>query len=283
MLRPQNMQKILVLCSFLALPAAIGLAQPAQAATLTLNANNVTNPLVDDGIATGAGTFGLAPAPGSQPSGTFVTRTTTPVNGQSITYSFTHINFPTSGLANFIADTAGKSAFILENPAGQNGAVATTWGADSGAGSTKGLNAILFDFSASNVPVRQFGINLLDFEGGDQGLTVSSTGGVPARVVAYDSSGAIVFNQQFTNPSGVFGKDGVLPVTFSSEATDAAISRLLFAVGDDDSNGDGTTERWAFSGATFNSLRSNSVPTPALLPGLIALAAGARRRWKAAQ
>jgi hypothetical protein len=283
MLRPQNTQKSLFCLSMLVAAAAVGVALPAQAATLTIGANNVTNPLVDDGIATGAGTFGLAPATGSQSSGTFVTRTTTPVNGQSITYSFTHINFPTSGLADFATDTASKSAFTLENPAGQNGAVATTWGADSGVGSTKGLNAILFDFSASNIPVRQFGINLLDFEGGDQGIVASNTGGVPARVVAYDSSGAIVFNQQFTNPSGVFGKGGVLPVTFSSEATDPAISRLLFAVGDDDLNDTGTTERWAFAGATFNSLRTNSVPTPALLPGLVAVVAGARRRWKAAQ
>jgi hypothetical protein len=282
MVRIQKSPQLIVCATLLGLPVVIALAAPAQAATLTIGANNVINPLVDDGIATGAGTFGLAPAPGPQPAGTVVTRTTTPVNGQSITYSFTHVNFPAAGPTNFAADTANKSAFKIDKLAEQGTAKATTWGADSDTGGN-GLNAILFDFSASNVAVRQFGINLLDFEGGDKGLITPNKGGIPARVVAYDKNDAIVFNQQFTNPSGVLGKGGVLPVTFSSDATDPAISRLLFAVGDDDFNDSGILERWAFTGATFNSLRTNSVPTPALLPGLIALAAGARRRSKAAQ
>jgi hypothetical protein len=281
MLRPPNMQKSFVWLSLLALSTTIGVALPAQAATLTIGVNNVVNPLVDDGIATGVGTFGLAPASATVASGTFVTRTTTPVNGQSISYAFTHVNFPVSDPIDFATDTQNKSAFRIENPVGQNAATATTWGADSNAGGN-GLNAILFDFSASNVPVRQFGVTLLDFEGGDQGLGVSNAAGIPARVVAYDSNGTIVFNQQFTNPSGVFGKNGVLPITFSSDANDAAISRLLFAVGDDNFDGLGTRQRWAFAAPTFNSLSAESVPTPALLPGLVAIIAGARRRWKVA-
>jgi hypothetical protein len=280
MLRPLNIQKSLFCLSILAMP--VGFALPVEAATFTAGANNVTNPLVDDGISTGAGRFGAAPITGSQTAGTFVTRTTAPVNGQSITYSFTHINFPTSGPTGFTTDTANKSAFMIEDPAAQDGAIATTWGADSGTGSPAGLNAILFDFSASSTPVRQFGVNLLDFEGGDQGLVAQHTGGLPARVIAYDDSGAIVFNQQFINPQGAFGNGQVLPVTFSSDATDPAISRLLFVVGDDALNGKGKTEQWAFSGATFNSLEVESVPTPALLPGLVAIVAGARRRQKAA-
>jgi hypothetical protein len=62
MLRPQNMQKSLVWCALLALPAVIGLAQPAQAATFTsqfLSGSAVGNEVLNlpsPGQALGGGT-----------------------------------------------------------------------------------------------------------------------------------------------------------------------------------------------------------------------------------
>jgi hypothetical protein len=326
MLRPQNMQKSLVRCALLALPAAIGLAQPAQAATFT----NVQ--FLTDSTA-GTEVLNLA-SPGQ-------VLTSTPVQYNTIN--------DTTG-AKLTTDNGDAKDFTLSGSS-TTGALGKTRAVVGATGASTPLTAvdsgrIGFQHSYTNAPTGnnpgtiESNIFTLLF---NSNLTVTNASfnfsSLNTRGIAWEYSVLQFLDPSgnpfsaLTNPGWTLGaasQYGVGPTAGFSGAAGignfiAASKGTVIDVGTNQSaNGaNGTNDsigalnyavvgltpgtqiggvRWTtyledvrgtgnestnFTSSlldfTISGQTAEAVPTPALLPGLLALAAGVRRRWKTAQ
>jgi hypothetical protein len=266
MLRPLNLQKSLFCLSMLVASVAVGVA-PAQAAFLftsttqdAFNANaGATQDLLDDGS---NAIFGVQPfaADANQ---------TAPLTRGTGAYQYT--------LADVLFNAANPLASTMDSyryeagPGGGNGvgqvvnSSPAVWGIDSNVAnaSEKGLNALRVTFAN---PVSAFGVELFDFESGP-------ASGAIAKILAY-SNGNQVFQQNLPDGSsakyfaGLVGTNGT---TFDT---------ILYVLGGTSASSASSNE---YAAGNFSFGEAKRVPTPALLPGLVALIAGARRRSKAAQ
>jgi hypothetical protein len=266
MLRPRNFQKSLFCLSMLVASVSVGVA-PAQAAFLftsttkdAFNANaGVTQDLLDDGS---NAIFGAQPLAADANQTVALTRGT-----GAYQYMIADVLF---NAANPLASTLDSYSYEA-GPSGGNGvgqvvnSSPAVWGIDSnvvGASETS-INALKVTFANQ---VNAFGVELFDFESG--------VGSTIAKVLAY-SNGNQVFQQDLPDGDGAkyfAGLVGTNGMTFDT---------LIYALGGKTVAAANSNE-YAAGNFSFGE-PTNSVPTPALLPGLMALAAGARRRWKAAQ
>jgi hypothetical protein len=261
-----KIEKIVIIAAVSAIMPFVALA-PAQAAFLfttstkdAFNANaGATQDLLDDGS---NAIFGAQPFAADANQTTPLTRGT-----GAYQYTLADVLF---NAANPLASTTDSYRYEA-GPGGGNGvgqvvnSSPAVWGIDSNVANAteKGLNALRVTFAN---PVSAFGLELFDFESGP-------ASGAIAKILAY-SNGNQVFQQDLPDGSsakyfaGLVGTNGT---TFDT---------ILYVLG-------GTSAKTAnsneYAAGNFSFGESKRVPTPALLPGLIALAAGARRRSKAAQ
>jgi hypothetical protein len=269
MLRPLNLQKSLFCLSMLVASVAVGVA-PAQAAFLftsttkdAFNANaGATQDLLDDGS---NAIFG------AQPFSVNANQTTPLTRGSgAYQYTLTDILFNAANpLASPMDSYSYEARISSSNGVGQvvnsNPAV---WGIDSNVvgASERGVNALKVTFANQ---VSAFGVELFDFESGPSAIAPNAI----AQVLAY-SNGTQIFQQNLADGNnvkyfaGLVGTDGM---TFDT---------ILYVLGGTSANPAIGNE---YAAGNFSFGESKRVPTPALLPGLVALVVGARRRWKTAQ
>jgi hypothetical protein len=274
MLRFQNSPKLIVCSTLLALPVAIGLALPAQAAFLfttttkdAFNANaGATQDLLDDGS---NAIFG------AQPFGADVLNQTAPLTrgaGGAYQYTLADVLF---NATDPLASTPDSYSYEA-GPSGGNGvgqvvnSSPAVWGIDSNVvgASEGGINALKVTFAKQ---VSAFGVELFDFESAP--APAPGVTGVIAQVIAY-SNGNQVFRQDLADGDGAkyfAGLVGTNGMTFDT---------LIYALGGKTTSAAKSNE---YAAGNFSFGEPEHVPTPALLPGLVAVVAGARRRWKAAQ
>jgi hypothetical protein len=326
MLRPQNMQKILVLCSFVALPAAIGFAQPAQAATFT-NVQFLT------GSTAGTEVLNLA-SPGQVLTSTPVQyNTINDTTGAKLTTDngdakdFTLSGSSTTG-------ALGKTRAVVGATGASNPLAAVDSGrigfqhsyTDAPTSDTPGtiesniftllFNSNLtvtkasFNFSSLNTPGIAWEYSVLQF---------LDTAGNPFSALTGPEWTLGAASQYRVGP-GFSGAAGIGNFIAASKGTVTGVGTSQSAAGSNGAN-DNITEldydlvgltsgtqiggiRWTtyledvrgisnrdtnFTSSLLdftisgNTAEAEAVPTPALLPGLMALVVGARRRSKAAQ
>jgi hypothetical protein len=285
MLRPQNTLKFLALCSFLALPAAIGLALPAQALSLytgydanpnATSTNSVVLPLASrtnsiaaynaykanlggNGVTTESyETYETVPK-GATPIDKLVQQ----LSGVTATYSYTKKSDGTS---------AGASETVAVQKADAAGLT------NAGTFPTDGVQGISIN-SANNFKIKFASpLAAFSFWGTDLGDR-SNTLTVILRKAGVDVQSKLIdYLDANAGNSSVFFFGGI--AQNAAEQFDEV--ELLSSIS---STGDaiGIDQLTVGTAAQLTPQSSNAVPTPALLPGLIALAAGARRRLKAAQ
>jgi hypothetical protein len=312
MLRPQNMQKSLTWCALLALPAVIGFAQSAQAATFTktITFNEVGAP----GFPTATTT--IAPAGGSGSTAYDVINNSTGVFGADGTADIT-----VSATASAPGALATSGNPKVEWQSTLNGRFTSTRGFTAGVPAATGNNPgtlqstttqVLFgsglnitDLAATFSSLNTAGIlweySVLGFLKPD-GSTFSAapvigaynnaTGftGSPSMgwYVAADKSTVTGVGTDLAAEGAPGSADGnvVLSYALAGLAANTQVGGLVWMTFTQDTRGinnrpSGFTA--SLSDITFTNTDPTAVPTPALLPGLLALVAGARRRWKAAQ
>jgi hypothetical protein len=273
MLRPLTLQKSLFCLSMLVASVGVGVA-PAQAAFLftsttrdAFNANaGATQDLLDDGS---NAIFG------AQPFGADANQTTSLTRGAgAYQYTLADVLF---NAANPLASSPDSYSYEA-GPSGGNGVGQVVdsnpgvWGIDSNVvgSSDKGINALKVTFANQ---VSAFGVELFDFESGPTAIAPS----VIAQVLAY-SNGTQVFQKNLPdgNDSKYFaGLVGTNGMTFDA---------IIYVLGGTGATSATTAINNEYAAGNFSfGEPAKPVPTPALLPGLVAVVAGARRRWKAAQ
>ncbi|MEZ5304810.1 MAG: hypothetical protein R3F11_29805 [Verrucomicrobiales bacterium] len=133
--------------------------------------------------------------------------------------------------------TSVGSAFDIEDPALQDGAVSLGWGVDSDGTSPSHNAAILINLGISPTPIFNLSMTLADVE--------SSAAGEFAYAVVYDLAGTLVDSTPLVFPTG---EDGASESHFFGYASDPGqpIGYLAIIVGDSDIGGNGHTERIAF-------------------------------------
>lgn len=146
---------------------------------------------------------------------------------------------------------------------GQDAAHSLAFGFDTLATNHSDNGALVFSFLASTARVHQFGLDLLDYEGGST---------IPAYVGIYDLTGHLSLAKSLrfdADPVGVssngFG-DGVVRFFAIEGDVSTPIGAVVFVVGDDNDFADGRTERLA-AGDFY--IGSRGVPVPASLPLLL--------------
>jgi hypothetical protein len=261
-----KIKKIVIIAAVSAIMPFVALA-PAQAAFLfttstkdAFNANaGATQDLLDDGS---NAIFGAQPFAADANQTTPLTRGT-----GAYRYTLADVLFNAAKPLDSLPDSYRYEA----GPSGGNGvgqvvnSSPAVWGIDSNVANApeKGLNALRVTFANQ---VSAFGVELFDFESGP-------ASGAIAKILAY-SNGGEVFRQDLPDGSsakyfaGLVGTNGT---TFDT---------IFYVLGGTNAASANNNE---YAAGNFSFGESKRVPTPALLPGLIALAAGARRRSKAAQ
>ncbi len=310
MLRPPNTQKLLICSLLLALPAAIGFAVTAQAATFakTITFNEIGSP----GFPTATTT--IAPTGGSQvvnydvinnSTGAFAADGVTDITvGASATAGGPLAN---SGNPKVEWQTGSDGRFTSSR--GFTGAV--TGGNNPGTvqstttNITFGSGLNITDLAATFTSLNTAGIlweySVLGFLKPD-GSTFSAAPVIGAYNNATTFTGSpsigwyVAADKKTVTGVGtdlaVAGANGsvdsslALTYALAGLASGTQVGGLTWTTFTQDTRGsrNGSSNFTAsLSDLTFTNTDATPVPTPALLPGLIALAASARRRWKAAQ
>jgi hypothetical protein len=328
MLRPQNMQKSLVWCALLALPAAIGVAQPAQSATFT-NVQFLT------GSTAGTEVLNLA-SPGQVLTSTPVQYNTindttgaklTTDNGDAKDFTLSGSSTPGDlGKTRAIVGATGASTPLAAVDSGRIGFQHSYTNAPpkNNPGTIESNVFTLLFNSNLTVTDASFNFSSLNTRGIAWEYSVLQfldTAGNPFSALTNPGWTLGAASQYGVGPTAGFsGVAGIGNFIAASKGTVTGVGTSQFAEG---SNGTDDTIaslkydlvglapgtqiggiRWATyledvrgagSGNTNftaslldftisgNTAAAEAVPTPALLPGLLAVAARARRRWKAAQ
>jgi hypothetical protein len=275
MLRPQNTLKFLALCSFLALPAAIGLAQPAQA--LSLFAGYDENPTGDTVLpiasrvnSTAAFNQYLSNLTGVTTESFETTAVGTPINDLAPMLSGVTSDFV------YTADAAGTTSVGTGATVSVQKANATTGMTNSGTFPTDGKQGI--SINSSNFFKIKFGSPLAAFSfwGTDLGDNKNALTVILRKAGVQVGSQPIDYLGANAGASSVFFF-GAIAQNMAEQFDEV---QLLSSITGSDAIGIDQLTVGTLDQVTAT---SKPVPTPALLPGLVALAAGARRRWKAAQ
>jgi hypothetical protein len=293
MLRPQNTLKLLSLCSFLALPTAIGLAQSAQAATFT----NATIDFSESAF----------------PSTTAAITGTQSYNLLDDATDDISITFANSGAG--ALSTTPKLAFDADNIVSSRGYKDTPKVSVNNPGTLVSTTTTLkflpqwnitdlqAKFTSLNTASIAWEYSLVGFLKPDgTPFTAAPTigsyqtntlpTGSPSRgwYLAADKTTVTGVGSDLTESTKKNGTKDDLTLTYALAGLDAntPVGGLIWTTWLEDVRGVqnvGPDLTASLTGLTFSGTTSssNAVPTPALLPGLIALAAGARRRSKAAQ
>jgi hypothetical protein len=278
MLRLQKSPKLIVCATLLGLPVAIGLALPAQALSLytgydanpnATSTNSVVLPLASRTNSIAAYNSYKANLGGSGvTTESFETATAdkTPIDGlvQSLsgvtaTYSYTK-------------KTDGSSVGATVQKADANGLT------NAGTFPTDGIQGISIN-SANNFKIKFASpLAAFSFWGTDLGDSKNTLTVVLRKAGLNVQSKLIDYLDANAGQSSVFFFGGI--AQNAAEQFDEV--ELLSSIS---STGDaiGIDQLTVGTAAQLTPQSSNAVPTPALLPGLIALAAGALRRSKAAQ
>jgi hypothetical protein len=275
MLRPHNTLKFLALCSFLALPAAIGLAQPAQA--LSLFAGYDENPTGDTVLpiasrvnSTAAFNQYLSNLTGVTTESFETTAVGTPINDLAPMLSGVTSDFV------YTADAAGTTSVGTGATVSVQKANATTGMTNSGTFPTDGKQGI--SINSSNFFKIKFGSPLAAFSfwGTDLGDNKNALTVILRKAGVQVGSQPIDYLGANAGASSVFFF-GAIAQNMAEQFDEV---QLLSSITGSDAIGIDQLTVGTLDQVTAT---SKPVPTPALLPGLVALAAGARRRWKAAQ
>jgi hypothetical protein len=318
MLRPQNMQKSLVWCALLALPAAIGLAQPAQAATFTSQFLS--------GSTVGSEVLNLA-SPGQVLGGgtAFQYNTINDTTGNKLTTDdggakdFTLLGASTAsklGTATVTLSPGGDSGCVRDNHSFTVAPTANNPGSIDSNMFTLLFNSNLtvtkasFNFSSLNTKGIAWEYSVLQFldTAGNPFSALTDPGWTLGAASQYGSSpgfsGAagignfiaaskgtvtgVGTSQSAAGASGVDDNIAVLDYVLVGLTPGTQIGGIRWTTyledvrGTNNSDTNFTSSLLDFT-ISGNTAEAEAVPTPALLPGLMALVIGARRRSKAAQ
>jgi hypothetical protein len=309
MLRPQNMQKSLVWCALLALPAASGLAQPAQAATFTNTTIDFSESAFPASAAaiTGTQAYNLL----DDATGTKLSANNGDANDIAITFAnsgagtLSSTGTPKLAINGNLISTRGYQKTVgVNNPGTLVSTTATLqflpqWN----------ITDLQAKFSSLNTAAIAWEYSLIGFlkpDGtpftaapaiGSYGSATSLTGS-PSQgwywAASKDTVTGVAVTGVVSNVTakGSNGSKDTLNLTYALAGLDpnTPVGGLIWTTWLEDVRGvqnvgsdlTASLASFTFSGSSTNAV-SDTVPTPALLPGLVALAAGARRRWKAAQ
>jgi hypothetical protein len=310
MLRPQNMQRSLVWCALLALPVAISVTQPAKAATFTktITFNEVGSP----GFPTATTTIA---APGG--SGSIAYDVINNATGETGADGVTDITVSATASAPGALATTGSpevewnstSTGRFTSTRGFTGKVVGTNNPGTLQSTTTevffGSDLNITDLAATFSSLNTAGIlweysvlGFFDSSGNPfSAAPVIGAYNSAASFTGSPSTGWYVAADKGTvtgvgNDLAVKGTDGsadgnfALTYVLAGLASGTRVGGLTWTTYAQDTRGmgNGTSKFTAsLSDITFTKTDAAAVPTPALLPGLIALAAGVRRRSKAAQ
>jgi hypothetical protein len=303
MLRPQNMQKILVLCSFLALPAAIGLAQPAQAATFTnttINFNESVFP-VTTAASNGTQSYNLL----NDATGTIAPNSGNP--DITITYANSGAGaLSSTGTPKLVVDTTpgsivstrGYQGTVKANNPGTLVSTTTTlkflpqWNITD-------LQATFTSLNTASIAWEYSLVGFLKPDGtpftaapviNSYNSATSFTGSPSQGWYLAASKDTVTGVGTDETAKGVNGLKDNLNLKYDQAGLDknTPVGGLIWTTWLEDVRGlknGGSDLTASLTSLTLSGSNKSAepVPTPALLPGLIALAAGVRRRSKAAQ
>jgi hypothetical protein len=310
MLRPQNTLKFLALCSFLALPAAIGLAQSAQAATFakTITFNEVGAPGFPTATTTIAAPGGsslttydvinnVTGASGADGTQDITVSATASATGVSGTTNNPKVEWQTTSAGRFTS-TRGFTKSVSANNPGTLQSTETKVLFDSSLNITD-LKATFSSLNTAGILWEYSVLGFLDPSGnpftaapvvGPYESTTSFTGTSSPSLgwyVAADKgtvSGVGTDVVTAGTPGSADGNNFALTYDLARLAANTQVGGLIWTTYTQDTRGitNGSSNFTAsLNDMTFTN--TDAVPTPALLPGLVAVVAGARRRWKAAQ
>jgi hypothetical protein len=276
MLRLQKSPQLIVCATLLGLPAAIGFALPAQALSLYTGydenpADGTVLPLASRVNSTAAFNQYLGNLTGVTTESFETTAVGTPINDLAPILSGVTSDFV------YTTDAAGTTSVGSGATASVQKANATSGLTNSGTFPTDGKQGI--SINSTNFFKIKFGNPLAAFSfwGTDLGDNKN------ALTVILRNAGVQVGSQSINYLGTNAGDSSVF--FFGAIAQNAAEQfdevQLLSSITGSDAIG--IDQLTVGTAAQLTPQSSNAVPTPALLPGLIALAAGARRRSKAAQ
>jgi hypothetical protein len=280
MLRLQKPPKLIVCAALLGLPVAIGFALPAQALSLytgydanpnASSSNSVVLPLASRTNSISAYNAYKANLGGNgvtTESYETVPHATTAVDGLlqqlsgvTATYSYTKKSDGSSAGASGVATVQKANAAGLTN---------------AGTFPTDGIQGISIN-SANNFKIKFASpLAAFSFWGTDLGDSKNTLTVVLRKAGVNVQSRLIDYLDANAGNSSVFFFGGIAQNV--AEHFDEV--ELLSSISSD---GDAIGIDQLTVGTSAQLTPADAVPTPALLPGLIALAAGARRRWKTAQ
>jgi hypothetical protein len=310
MLRLQKSPKLIVCSTLLGLPAVIGLAIPAQAATFTktITFNEVGTPgfpianttIASPGVS-GSTVYdvinNMTGASGADGTQDVTVSATASVTGASGTTGSPKVEWQTTSAGRFTS-TRGFTKSVSANNPGTLQSTETKVLFDSSLNITD-LNATFSSLNTAGILWEYSVLGFLDPSGnpfaatpvvGPYESTTGFTGtGSPSLgwYVAADKGTVINVGTVEAKPGTNGSADVnnfVLTYVLAGLAANTQVGGLIWTSYIQDTRG--TTNSSSNFTASLNEMtftNTNAVPTPALLPGLIALAAGARRRWKAAQ
>jgi hypothetical protein len=300
MLRPQEARKLLFCLSILVAPVVLGVVLPAQAATLTIGFDEYAFPKLPT-IVNGLYAYNLINdrtgaelAANNGDANDFTISFSNSGPGDRSTQDTPNLEFDNQKV---ISNRGYKDKVSSNNP-GTLVSTTTTlrflpqWN----------ITNLKADFSSLNTSGTLWEYSVIGFLQPDGtpfsaapsiGAYASGTGFTGSRslgwyVAADDGTVQNVGMNATAAGAGGNGSSDKLSLTYALAglAPNTPVGGLIWTTYLEDTRGTGNnssnfTASW--TGFTFSSESANSVPTPALLPGLLALAAGAWRRSKAAQ
>jgi hypothetical protein len=269
MLRLQKSPKLIVCATLLGLPVAIGLALPAQA--LSLYTGYDANP-VDKTILPLADRTNSIAAFNSYKAN---------LGGNGVTTeSYENISNSTTAVDGLIQQLSGVTAtysYTKKTDSTPGTAVVSKGLLDNGTFPTDGIRGISIN-SANKFKIRfASSLSAFSFWGTDLGDNKNTLTVILRKAGVNVQSKLIDYLDANAGNSSVFFFGGI--AQNAAEQFDEV--ELLSSISSD---GDAIgIDQLTVGTAAQLTPQSKPVPTPALLPGLVALAAGARRRSKAAQ